>query len=73
MIRKRSILTLAGLILALGVAGGCQKQLFSNDLPRSPYERYGALRGVHRPATEQDAFGADLPALRARLRPLEQP
>ena len=52
---------------------GCEKALFPENLARSPYERYGTLRGQYRPATEQNAFGADQPALRQRLKPLGQP
>jgi hypothetical protein len=59
-------LTLGGVLL-----GGCQKGLFPEGTPRSPYERYLTLRGDYRPPVEHDAYGVERPALRQRLRPLE--
>ncbi len=52
---------------------GCRKPLFPEDAQRSPYERYQALRGRAAPTSEPNAFGREQPALRQRLRPLEQP
>jgi len=72
MIRRFTILVLAALLIAGGLLTGCEKALFPDNLARSPYERYGTLRGQIRPATEQDPYGWDQPALRDRLRPLEQ-
>ena len=60
------------IVLTLGLVG-CEKPLFPPNLPRSPYERYQTLRGQQRPATEENAYGAQEPALRERLRPLGQP
>ena len=57
---------------ALLVTVGCEKALFTEKLPRTQYERYQILRGQYRPSTEQNAFGAEQPALRERLAPLEQ-
>lgn len=60
-------------LLALALlAGGCEKALFPEDLPRSPYERYMALRGRAAPMHEEGATGAKEPALRERLKPLDQ-
>lgn len=59
-------------VLTLAVVG-CQKPLFDEDVARSPYERYLALRGLDRPVYEMNAYGRQQPALRQRLRPLEQP
>lgn len=63
-----------------GVAGGCSRTPFGSDeptsstyRPRSPYERYGLLRGDVRPLKELDDAGLEKPALRQRLRPLDQP
>ncbi len=69
----RLILIASSLSLVPALAGGCDKPLFSDDVPRSPYERYAVLRGQQRPTTEQDMFGNDQPALRARLKPMDQP
>jgi hypothetical protein len=63
-------LVVLGGVLALG---GCAKQLFPEDVPRSPYERYQMLRGQDRPKTYVDVFGVERPALRERLKPLGQP
>jgi len=60
--------------LALGAAmPGCEKPLFPENAPRTPYDRYMVLRGQQRPATEEDAAGGERPALRQRLKPLGQP
>lgn len=64
--------TLLWLGLALSVPG-CEKPLFPETLPRSPYERYMTLRGQHRPMTEEGPTGQEQPALRERLKPLGQP
>ena len=60
----------AALLLAGVSLTGCETSLFPDNLARSPYERYGTLRGQLRPATQQDAYGWDQPALRDRLRPM---
>jgi hypothetical protein len=70
MVRQGFIL---GLLLAIPGVCGCQEVLFTDRQPRSPYERYLTLRGNARPAMETDAFGIERPALRQRLRPLDQP
>ncbi len=59
-----------GIVLVILLASGCAKPLFPQGTPRSPYERYMALRGQHAPAKEVNAFGRTQPALRERLRPL---
>jgi hypothetical protein len=61
------------LILAAGfAAGGCQKPLFPEELPRTQFERYQTLRGKYRRSKEENAYGARQPPLRERLAPLEQ-
>lgn len=62
---------LAGLGVACLLLGGCQEPVFPEDQPRTPYERYQALRGQDRPAKTTDAFGNPQPDLRARLAPLD--
>ena len=52
--------------------GGCQKPLFDEKLPRTPYERYMALRGEERPVKQRNIYGVEQPALRERLRALGQ-
>lgn len=49
---------------------GCQKPLFTQKNPRTPYERYQVLRGRGRMETMQNIYGVDQPALRDRLKPL---
>ena len=73
MHKTRALIGLGGLLAAILSAGGCEKALFPADLPRSPYERYQVLHGQRRAMTEQNAYGGDEPALRDRLRPLDQP
>ena len=58
------------MLLLLGGVG-CQKSLFKDEGPRSPYERYAELRGEARPAKRMAGPGQEEPALRERLRPLE--
>ena len=62
---------LGGLAVACLLAFGCQKPVFPEDQPRTPYERYQALRGQERPAKTTDAFGNPQPDLRGRLTPLD--
>jgi len=61
-----------GLAMVMGWVGGCEKPLFPADLPRTPYERYQQLHGDQRAVTEENAYGGQQPALRHRLRPLDQ-
>ena len=70
MTRRFSISVLAALMLAGGSLTGCETTLFPDNLARSPYERYGTLRGQISPSTVQDAYGWNQPALRDRLRPM---
>ncbi len=59
---------LVGLLLLLGVGlSGCRTSPVSSDAPRSPYERYAALRGQTVPKTVTDSFGREKPNLRGRL------
>ena len=60
------------LILATLGLVGCHDPLFPDDVPRSPYERYSTLRGVDPTPTERNAYGIQQPALRKRLRPLQE-
>lgn len=60
------------LVGCMATVGGCEKALFPANLPRTPYERYQQLHGLYRPSDEQNAYGGEQPALRDRLRPLEQ-
>ncbi len=63
--------TLALAVVLLGVAmlasPGCRKSPLPSDAPRSPYERYDALRGQTVPKTVTDSFGREQPNLRGRL------
>lgn len=68
MHRLRLILIAA--VTALPLAA-CEKALFPENTPRTPFDRYAVLRGQSRPATRVNAFGVEEPALRERLRPLE--
>lgn len=52
--------------LAFG-AGGCQRALFPQDLPRTQFETYDKMRQRYVPLEEPDVFGTPQPALRARL------
>ena len=63
----------AMLLAVVIAASGCQRTLFDNKLPRTQYERYQVLRGQYRPAAMRNAYGGQMPALRERLSPLEQP
>jgi hypothetical protein len=56
-----------------GMLSGCEEPLFAPTQPRTPYERYQELHGEARPSTEQNSYGGDEPALRERLKPLEDP
>jgi len=54
------------------VGMGCEnKPLFPPDVPRTPYERYQKLRGQNRSMTQENAYGGQQPALRGRLKPLD--
>lgn len=51
---------------------GCQPALFPDRQQRTPFERFQLLHGDYRPKTRTTEFGAQVPDLRARLRPLEE-
>jgi len=70
MNRIRMAVVLALLGVVAGVCG-CQKPIFAENKPRTPYERFQVLRGERRPVTEPNVYGVDQPALRQRLEPLE--
>lgn len=64
----------APILLLIGtVVAGCEKPLFPQNLPRSPYERYDAIRGRGRQMNEENAYGGQQPAVRDRLKPLGSP
>lgn len=60
-------LSVAFLLVAGLVMGGCQKALFSPDEERSPYDRYDAIRAQRPPAYIEDEFGWKKPNVRGRL------
>lgn len=72
MTTDRPVTAMAAMAVVL-LSGGCAKELFPEDTPRSPYERYQMLRGQDRPKTYTDVFGVERPAIRERLKPLGQP
>ena len=72
MKRGIGVILWAGVVVLTGISG-CNKPLFPENTPRSQFERYDALRGRERPTTEPGPFGVAQPALRERLRPLDQP
>lgn len=49
------------------VLGGCAKQLFPPDTPRTQFEIHDRMRNRYVPLEEPDVFGNPQPALRARL------
>ena len=69
----------SGLVLVLLLGGplcllsGCNQSPIREDLPRTPFARYQALRGGEPPMMELDTFGRERPALRARLAPRDRP
>lgn len=63
------VLGLLGMALVGGLAGCESRKLFPDELPRSPYSRYEALRGGEAPMYERDEFNQERPAIRARLTP----
>ena len=74
MMRKTRFLIGGAILLGLAVVGpGCEKPLFPEAAPRSPYERYMVLRGQERPTKTENAFGFEIPDIRNRLKPLGSP
>jgi hypothetical protein len=73
MNRRAMMLLLGSVAMGMTMLGGCEKQLFPEDVPRSPYARYDTLRGRHRAAQQENAYGGTQPALRERLRPMGEP
>ena len=55
------------------MALGCTQNPLSNDLARTPYGRYQALRDGEPPMEKPDTFGNMKPALRERLQPMQGP
>jgi hypothetical protein len=68
---KRTMI-FAAVLGTLTLLGGCEKALFPETAQRTPYDRYQMLRGQGRASTETDKFGNNEPALRDRLRPLDE-
>lgn len=66
-------ISIFSVMMGLSLIAGCEKPLFVKQAPRTPYERYQVLRGRERAATRQDVYGSEEPALRERLKPLNQP
>jgi hypothetical protein len=62
-------LAAAALAAAALAAAGCQHSLFPESAPRTQFERFDTLRSGAAPKEEPDVFGANQPALRARLTP----
>ena len=62
-------LAAAALVAGLVAAAGCQHSLFPESAPRTQFERCDTLRSGAAPKEEPDVFGANQPALRARLTP----
>jgi hypothetical protein len=58
-------------LLSVCALSGCQRRPFISDMPRTPYERYMALRGRERPETVRGPTGAEQRNARERLQPLE--
>ena len=52
-----------------GLGSGCSKPLLSPEEPRSPFDRYDAVRSQHATQYTEDKFGRRQPNLRARLEP----
>ena len=71
--RTKDALLAVMLLGAAVAAGGCEKALFPEGTPRSPYDRYAILRGQERQQTQKNIYGGDEPALRERLRPMDEP
>ncbi|HMN97076.1 MAG TPA: hypothetical protein PKC43_11465 [Phycisphaerales bacterium] len=71
--RRRRILRALALAVIPGVVAGagsgCQKALFPEDQPRTPFELHDRMRSRYRPTQEFDVFGRPQPALRSRLGP----
>ena len=66
---KRRPWRISMMAVAVFAAGGCAKQLFPENAPRTQLERFDSMRSGAPPAEEPDIFGRPQPALRARLAP----
>lgn len=75
--RRRAVRPLAwGFVLvSLTWSAGCgsQGKLFPDEASRSPYDRYGLLRGRFVDKRVRGPSGFEQPNLRERLQPLESP
>ncbi len=60
-------------LVGTGLAAvGCEKPLFPDNQPRTPYDRYMSLHGETRAMNQENAFGGTEPNLRERLKPLDE-
>lgn len=64
--RARGIACIVVLAIA---ATACNKPLFPENSARTQFETYDRLRQQSTPLVEEDEFGQQRPALRARLAP----
>ena len=69
----RALVVMIALAASVLLVGGCGDPLFPKGAARTPYERYQILHGQYRSEKQVSATGANEPALRERLRPLDQP
>lgn len=65
--RAARALLLASLAATALISGGCQEPLFTEDQPRSQFDRFDAVRDRRAPQYYFDEFGNRRPNLRARL------
>ena len=73
MNKHKAWIIAVGCVFIGTMVGGCEKQLFPDNLPRSPYERYDSLRGRDKSMSEENTFGGTQPAVRQRLKPMGTP
>lgn len=69
----RALMIAMALAASVLLVGGCGDPLFPKGTTRTPYERYQILHGQYRTQKQVSATGASVPALRERLRPMDQP
>lgn len=69
MSRLRGLIWIIGLTAGLTAAAGCEKPLFPDNVPRTPFQRYDQLRGHYSPPERRGPGFQTEPALRERLSP----
>ncbi|MBX3377851.1 MAG: hypothetical protein KF678_12710 [Phycisphaeraceae bacterium] len=57
------------LVLVLGAMASCAPPLLSPDEPRSPFDRYDAVRNQRADQSFMDDYGVRRPDIRGRLGP----